>query len=341
MKVDLHLSRPGDTLAAVSDIASFVESSGYDGISYGEISSDPLLQLTVAAGVTSRLDLITNIAVAFARSPMTLAVESRAIQEYSGGRFHLGLGSQVRGHIQRRYSMPWGAPAARMEEFISALRAIWHSWETGDTLDFRGAFYTHTLMAPIFVPRNDHPAPKVFLAAVGERMTEVAGAVADGMLVHPFSTERYFREVTLPALSRGRARAGRRDSTPFEIVSAAIVVTGTTEKEHASAIEEVRARLAFDGSTSAYRPVLALHGWGDLADELHRLSRTPDEGRWDKMSELIDDEVVQAFAVVGEPETIGVKLRERWGDLVTRYEVNDIGIESPEIGLRLLRDLRG
>jgi hypothetical protein len=169
-------------------------------------------------------------------------------------------------------------------------------------------------------------------------MTEVAGAVADGLLVHPFSTERYFREVTLPALARGRARAGRGDAAPFEIVSAGIVGTGATEEELAAAIEQVRARLAFDASTAAYRPVLDLHGWGDLADELHRLSRTPDADKWDRMS---DDDVVNAFAVIGEPETIGVKLRERWGDLVTRYEISDIGIENPEVGLRLLRDLKG
>jgi probable F420-dependent oxidoreductase len=339
VKIDLHMSLPGDTLAAVPEVARFAEMSGYDGISYGEISSDPLLQLTVASGVTSRIELITNIAVAFARSPMTLAIQGRALQEYSNGRFILGLGSQVRGHIQRRFSMPWSSPAARMAEYISALHAIWGSWATGDKLDFQGDFYTHNLMPPIFVPRNEYPPPRVFLAAVGELMTEVAGAVADGLLVHPFSTERYFREVTLPALSRARERSGRTRS-PFEVVSAAIVVTGSTEEELVAATEQVRTRLAFDGSTPAYRPVLALHGWEGLADELYRLSRTSAEDRWDRMAELIDDDVLNAFAVVGEPQTIGTKLRERWGEFITRYEINDVGIEDPGAALQIVGDLR-
>jgi probable F420-dependent oxidoreductase len=194
-------------------------------------------------------------------------------------------------------------------------------------------------MPPIFVPRNEYPPPRVFLAAVGELMTEVAGAVADGLLVHPFSTERYFREVTLPALSRARERSGRTRS-PFEVVSAAIVVTGSTEEELVAATEQVRTRLAFDGSTPAYRPVLALHGWEGLADELYRLSRTSAEDRWDRMAELIDDDVLNAFAVVGEPQTIGTKLRERWGDFITRYEINDVGIEDPGVALQIVGDLR-
>ncbi|MGH8862746.1 MAG: TIGR03617 family F420-dependent LLM class oxidoreductase [Jatrophihabitantaceae bacterium] len=267
LKVGLPLIIPGEALAGVAELACAAEDAGLDGVSYSEMSSDPLLHLTIAAGATSRVDLLTNIVVAFARSPMTLAVQGRAIQDYSEGRLILGLGSQIKPHIQRRFSMPWGSPAARMVEFIEAMRAIWTAWETGDKLDFRGEFYTHTLMTPLFTPPSQSPAPKLFLAAVGDLMTRAAGTAADGLLVHPFSTERYLREVTLPAVAAGRGdRAG-----DFEIVHAAMIVSGRTEEEYADSRRRVAEQVAFYGSTPAYRRVLDLHGWGALRRRHHPL----------------------------------------------------------------------
>lgn len=339
MKVDLPLAVPGGRLAAVAEVAAAAELAGFDGLSYSETSSDPLFHLTVAAGATSRVQLMTNIVVAFARSPMTLAMQARSVQDYSEGRLILGLGSQVKAHIERRFSMPWGAPAARMKEFIAAMRAIWQAWDDGVKLDFRGDFYTHTIMTPMFAPVSEFAAPPVFLAAVGERMTEVAGEVATGLFVHPFSTERYLQEVTLPALARGRA-ASANASAEFDVVGAMLVVTGRTEEEFDQSAKAVRAQLAFYGSTPSYLPVLALHGWADLGTELHRLSRTADANRWTQMAALIDDEMLRTFAVAGAPEEIGPQLVTRYGGLITRYKLNQAGISDPELAREVGRGVQ-
>jgi probable F420-dependent oxidoreductase len=238
------------------------------------------------------------------------------LQTFSKGRLLLGLGSQIKPHIEKRYSMPWGHPAPRMREFVLAMRAIWESWHNGTKLDFRGDFYSHTLMTPFFNPGpNPFGTPKVFVAAVGELMTEVCGEVADGMLVHGFTTERYLREVTLPALDRGLAKAGRsRDD--FQLSYPGFVVTGTTEEETTAAAQGVRQQIAFYGSTPAYRGVLELHGWGDLQPELNSLSK---QGKWVEMGGLITDDIVQAFAVVGPPEDIPKLVLDRFGDAVDRF----------------------
>ncbi|MCW2494440.1 TIGR03617 family F420-dependent LLM class oxidoreductase [Jatrophihabitans sp.] len=330
MKVVLPLAAPHGRLAGVAAVASAAEDDGFDGVSCNETASDPMLELTVAAGATSRVGLMTNILVAFARSPMTLATQARALQDYSGGRLILGLGSQVRAHIERRFSMPWGAPAARMAEYLSALEAIWSAWDTGAPLDFRGKFYTHTLMAPMFTPECEYSPPPVYLAGVGERMTEVAGERAAGFFIHPFSTERYLREVTLPALTRGRRAAGLQLSG-FEVVCASLVVTGRDEAEFARSDRAVRERLAFYASTPSYRPVLALHGWDDLGEELHQLSRTADPDRWHRMGALIDDDVLATFALVGTPDEIGPQFVARFGGLATQYKLNQTGVPDPEL----------
>jgi probable F420-dependent oxidoreductase len=341
MKVGMPLLVPGEALAGVAQAARRAEEAGLDGVSYSEMSSDPLLHLTVAAGATSRVDLLTNIVVAFARSPMTLAVQGRAIQEYSEGRLILGLGSQIKPHIERRFSMPWGSPAARMVEFIGAMRAIWDAWETGERLNFRGDFYTHTLMTPMFTPSNAHPAPKVLLAAVGDKMTEAAGAVADGLLIHPFSTERYLREVTLPGVERGRRSTGEGSAArPFEVVAATLVISGRTDEEYARSRTLVREQLAFYGSTPAYRPVLELHGWGALGDELNALSKRPDADKWEQMGRLVTDEALDVFAISGAPESIGPQLMARYGDVIGRYEVNNIGLPDPELALQVARSIQ-
>ena len=331
IKVGLPLAVPGEALAGVGELARAIEEAGLDSVSYSELSSDPLLHLTVAAGTTSRVDLVTNIVVAFARSPMTLAVQARAIQEYSNGRLILGLGSQIKPHIERRFSMPWSSPAARMAEYIEALRAIWSSWRTGERLNFRGEFYTHTLMTPMFTPVGTQPPPKVFLAAVGDLMTSTAGRVADGLLLHAFTTSRYLREVTVPAL--GRTREG------FEISAVPFVVTGRDDAELADSARRVREQLAFYGSTPAYRGVLALHGWGELADDLNALSRGSAPERWQRMGELITDDVLAEFAVVGAPDTIGPQLQRQFGDVVTRCELNTVGVPDAAFALELAKSV--
>jgi probable F420-dependent oxidoreductase len=330
VKVDLPLA---GELAGIGAVARQAEAAGVDGVSYSETTSDPLLALTVATGATERVELLTNIVVAFARSPMTLAVQANAVQQYSQGRLVLGLGSQIKPHIEKRFSMPWSQPAARMREYIAALRAIWQSWATGEKLAFRGDFYTHTLMTPMFTPASTFAAPKIYLAAVGARMTETAGAVADGLLVHPFSTVRYVREVTLPAL-------GQRQR-PFDVVSSAFIATGRTEEELADAAGAVRKQIAFYGSTPAYQPVLELHGWGELGAELNRLSKGRDPGKWDQMATLIDDPVLDAFAVIGPPEKVGGLLKDRWGELIDRYELNPVGVAGTDLQLSVAQTLRG
>ena len=238
---------------------------------------------------------------------MQLAYTAHDLQAYSGGRFILGLGSQIKPHIERRFSMPWSHPAPRMREFIMAMRAIWSAWNDGAKLSFRGDFYQHTLMTPFFSPPPaPGGAPEVFLAAVGEAMTTVAGEVADGLLVHAFSTERYLREVTLPALSAGLAASGRSRAA-VEVSMLAMIATGATEEEMARAVAGTRQQIAFYGSTPAYRGVLDRHGWAGLGDELNSLSRSSREDKWEAMGALIDDEVLHAFAVVAEPADVAAR----------------------------------
>jgi probable F420-dependent oxidoreductase len=335
MKIDTGLG--GVSLADLGRRARTLEELGYDGLNTAETSHDPFLPLAVAAEHTERVQLATGIAVAFARSPMTTANTSWDLNLYSRGRMALGLGSQIQPHITKRFSMPWSHPAARMREFVSAMRAIWSSWQDGTKLDFRGDFYTHTLMTPFFNPgANEYGAPKVYLAAVGELMTEVAGEVCDGILIHGFTTERYVREVTMPAVARGLERAGR-DRAAFEVSGPLFVVTGTNEQELDAAKVGTRRQIAFYGSTPAYRPVLDLHGWGDLQPELNGLSK---QGKWAEMGELIDDEVLHTFAVVAEPEGVGKELRRRYGGVVDRVSFYAPYESDPQRWAGVLDDLR-
>ena len=315
MKVDGGISSNlHDAVSSAKD----AEAAGYSGAWTAETSHDPFLPLLLAAEHTQKIELGTSIAVAFARSPMTLANTAWDLQAYSQGRFILGLGSQIQPHLTKRFSMPWSKPAARMREMVLAIRAIWDCWLNGTKLDFRGEFYTHTLMTPFFTPAaSDISAfgtPKIFLAGVGELMTEVAGEVCDGFICHGFTTEKYLREVTIPALERGRAKAGKT-MDGFEIVGPSFVVTGNDESELAKAAAGTRQQIAFYGSTPAYRPVLDLHGWGDLQDRLNTLSK---QGKWVEMGDLINDEILNTFAVVGEPESIAPELHHRYGDVIER-----------------------
>jgi probable F420-dependent oxidoreductase len=287
------------------------EAAGYDGFGVPETQHDAFTALALAARATSTISLHSAIAVAFARNPMSVAVLANDLQLISAGRFQLGLGSQVRPHIERRYSMPWSHPAARMEEFIAAVRAIWQCWATGERLAFRGQFYHHTLMTDFFNPGpNPDGNPPIMLAAVGELMTGVAGRVADGMMCHSFTTEAYLRERTVPAL-----RAARGSLDGFGLSLPAFVVLGSDERARAAAEAGVRAQIAFYGSTPAYRPVLELHGWAELHRQLNALSRRQE---WAEMGSLISDDVLDAFAVAGRPAQVAARLRDRFGDVISR-----------------------
>jgi probable F420-dependent oxidoreductase len=301
---------PTDVEAA----AAAAEEVGYDGFGVPETRHDAFTALALAARGTSRITLQSAIAVAFARNPMSLAVLANDIALISGGRFQLGLGSQVRPHIERRFAMPWSQPAARMEEFIAAVRAIWSAWSTGERLNFRGDFYQHTLMTDFFNPGpNGYGNPPVFLAAVGERMTAVAGRVADGLMCHSFTTPMYLRERTLPAL-----REARGSLDDFTVCLSAFVVLGDDEAARAKAATAVRGQIAFYGSTPAYRRVLDVHGWGELHEHLNRLSRRQ---AWTEMGEAITDEMLDAFAVSGNARGVASGLRTRFGDMIDRISL--------------------
>lgn len=298
--------------STVEGHARGAEEVGFDGAWITETSHDPFLASILAARETERLHVGTGIAVAFPRSPMHLAYMGHDVQTYSKGRFALGLGSQVRAHVERRFSTPWSQPVERMHELIRAVRHIWRCWNEGERLDFRGTFYQHTLMVPFFQPEpSPYGPPEIFLAAVGERMTRVAGEVADGMLVHGFSTGPYLSEVVLPALERGLAESGRsRDDV--EISRQLLVATGRDEGELAEATQRVRRQIAFYASTPAYRPVLELHDRGGLQEELAGLVKA---GRWDDMTAAVDDELLDAVAAVGPPEALPELVAQRCRDL--------------------------
>ena len=316
MRVDTPLALA--SLAEAGEEARRLEALGYDGAFTFDGPHDPFFPLLQAAGATERLELITGVAIAFARSPMLLAQIGHDLQVLSKGRFRLGLGSQVRAHIERRFSQPWSRPAARMREFVSALRAIWSCWNDGTPLAFRGDFYTHTLMPPLLRPAPcPFGPPPVWLAGVGPRMTEVAGEVADGFLLHPFHTPAFLADVTGPALERGLARAGRarRD---FVVSAQVMIVSGRDASEIDAARTAARAQIAFYASTPAYRGVLDSVGRGALHPELHALSRS---GDWRAMAALVDDALLEAIAVCAPPEALGERLLQRYAGFADRISL--------------------
>ena len=333
------LDAGGDTSIALTRIgpgAARAEADGADGIVVSETKHDPFVSLTLAAQATERVDLFSGIAVAFARSPMTLAMQANDIQELSGGRLVLGLGSQVQQHIERRFSMPWSRPAARMRDFVLATRAIWKAWETGERLNYRGEFYTHTLMSPFFDPGpNPHGNAPIWVAAVGERMTETAGEVADGVVAHTFTTRRYLDEVTLPALRRGAAASGRSDTPGVSLP--AFIAMGRDEAEIRAAAMAVGKQIAFYGSTPAYLPVLELHGWAGVHEELNAASR---RGEWQTMASIVTEEIVREFAVIGTPEQVAAQLRQRFGGVVSRLSFSAPYPVAPELWPALYAALR-
>lgn len=333
MKLDSGLT--GD-LSRVPESAAELEQAGFDGVMSIETAHDPFFPLLRAAETTTRVDLITSIAVAFSRTPMLLANIGHDLNAFSKGRLIIGLGSQIQPHITKRFSMPWSRPAARMHEFISAMHAIWDCWYDGKPLDFRGEFYTHSLMTPMFTPTDiEYGRPGVFLAAVGPLMTQVAAEVADGVILHAFTTEKYMREVTLPAIEKGLSKRDRARGD-LQISYPGFVVTGNTEEEFKATRAAVCKQIAFYGSTPAYAPVLGVHGWGDLQPELNRLSK---QGQWDTMGTLITDEILDAFAVVGEPLEAVTKFRQRFGDIIDRT-ASGFGATNPQQRATIIEALK-
>ena len=321
MKIDAWIGLPeassSSELESIGDRARRMEQDGYSGLLSAETSHDPFLPLALAAQQTERIELMTGIAVGFARNPMVLAHVAWDLQALSGGRFLLGLGSQIQAHITKRFSMPWSRPAARMEEMIQAIRAIWDAWQTGERLNFRGEFYRHTLMTPMFNPGPiDVPPPPILISAVGPLMTRVAGRAADGLVCHAFQTAEYLQAVTLPNVDAGLAEAGR-DRSEFQISMPVFVVSGFREDEVAAKAARTREQIAFYGSTPAYRAVLEHHGWGDAQTELNRLSK---RGMWKEMGDVIDDEMLDAFAIVAEPHDVPARIAERFGGSLDRLQ---------------------
>jgi probable F420-dependent oxidoreductase len=306
MKIDAGLMSPD--LSATGVAAARLEAQGFGAAWSFESAHDAFIPLVLAAQATQRIELGTAVAIAFARNPMNVAQLAWDVQTLARGRLILGLGTQIQPHIEKRFSMPWSRPAERLREFVLALRAIWHSWETGERLSFRGEFYTHTLMTPFFNPGpNKFGPPPIYLAGVGPKMVEVVGEVGDGFLVHPLHSPSFLDAMTLPTLDRGLAKNGRTRKD-IAISCQTIVAMGGTPAQIESARQKARGQISFYGSTPAYRGVLEHHGYGALHPELNRLSKT---GAWGEMMKRIDDTLFDHIAVSGTPAEVGAKLRAR------------------------------
>ena len=304
-------TRVGDGgFSAVAENARRAEALGYDYVTSSETDHNPFFPLVLAAEHTSRIDLRTSIALAFARSPMDMAYIAWDLQAQSGGRFVLGLGSQVKGHIVRRFSMDWTPPAPRMREYVMALRAIWDSWQNQTKLDFHGEHYHFNLMPPVFSPGPiEHPDVKVYISAVNPNMLAVAGEVCDGVLLHTFNTPEYAKKVVFPNLERGASKAGRT-LKDLEISGGGFIVTGATDEELEANSRSTKNRIAFYASTRSYAPVMHAHGWNDTAEKLYRMSV---DGKWAQMGGEITDEMLGAFAVVGYHDDIVEQVKARYG----------------------------
>ena len=300
-------------LKSVPEFARCAETIGYDCIWTSETQHDPFLPLGVAATATSKIKLVTSIAVAFPRSPMITAYTAWDLQKASAGRFILGLGSQVRAHNQRRFSVKFESPGPKLREVVLALRAIWDCWQNGTHLRFKGKFYNFDLMTPFFNPGPiAHPTVPVFVAGVNRYMYRMAGEVCDGLHVHPFHTAKYLHEYVHPAVNEGLQTSGRSRRN-FQYATSVFVIVGDTERERAENTEAIRQQIAFYASTRTYAPVLEAHGWEAISPELHQKSL---DGDWKAMSRLITDEMIDEVAVSGTYEIIVQKLRQRYEGLL-------------------------
>jgi probable F420-dependent oxidoreductase len=315
MKLDAGLAVEGKHLPGMDEIGRAAEELGFAGLWTSETKHDSFLPLAVAASGTQKLDLGTSVAIAFSRSPMVTAQISWDLQDLSNGRFILGLGTQVKAHITRRFGMPWDKPASRLKDYIRALRAIWHAFQTEGSLDYEGEFYRHTLMTPFFNPGPiEHPEIPVYIAGVNTRLASLAGELCDGFHVHPFHTLEYVRQIVKPAIAEG-AKKEKRSPENVELATSVFVITGENEEEIEDQREKMRAQAAFYASTPSYRVILEAHGWEDVGEKLGNCARNK---QWDEMPELISDEMLHAFAIEASPDEVGPALKERYEGLIDR-----------------------
>jgi probable F420-dependent oxidoreductase len=315
VKLDAGLGTEGEYLKGMDRIARAAEDLGFAGLWTSETKHDAFLPLALAANETHEIELGTSVAIAFSRSPMETAQTTWDLQDLSDGRFVLGLGTQVKAHIIRRFSMPWEKPAARLREYILAVRAIWDSFQNEGPLQFEGEFYRHTLMTPFFNPGPiDHPQIPVYIAGVNTRLARLAGEICDGFHVHPFHSPEYVRRTVIPAIAEG-ARQADRDPDQVELATSAFVITGENGEETNERRESVRAQISFYASTPTYRTVLKAHGWEKIGERLGTMAR---EKKWREMPDLISDEMLAAFAVEAAPEELGPALKERYDGLIDR-----------------------
>ncbi len=315
MRLNATLGVEASALTQAQEAAKAAESLGFAGLWTSETKHDSFLPLALAAASTQRVDLGTSVAIAFSRSPMVVAQLAWDLQALSNGRFILGLGTQVKAHIERRFGMPWGRPAARLREYILALREIWHTFQTGERLNFRGEFYRHTLMTPFFNPGPiENPEIPIYIAGVNTRLAQLAGECCDGFHVHPFHTPEYVRQVVKPAIAEGAQGEGR-DPEDVKLATSVFAITGESREEIEARREELRSQVAFYASTPTYRTVLEVHDWGEVGEGLSRLAR---KGKWEEMPELITDEMLSTFAVEGDASDIGAALRERYEGIMDR-----------------------
>ncbi len=308
MKVTAALDT--NKLSEISEQAARAEALGFDSLALAELTVDPFLSSTLAAQHTSHAEIKTAIAVAFPRSPMTTAYMAWNIQQLAGGRFELGLGTQVKGHNERRFSTPWVSPGPRLKEYIVSLRAIWDTWQNGTPLDYHGKFYNFSLMIPVFDP-GPIPQPRIpiSISAVNKYMLKLGGEVADGIQLHSFCTPKYVHEVVLPTVEEGARKAGR-SLQDVAVTGGCFIVADTPGKDLDAQVESLRERIAFYASTRTYKSVMDVHGWGDVTLDLHRLSL---KGKWKEMTVLITDEMVEAFAIFGAYDALPGLIEKRYG----------------------------
>jgi probable F420-dependent oxidoreductase len=334
MRVETSL--PLDDISAVPAAVRRAEALGFDGVTVPETAHNPFVALALASEHSTRIELATSVAQAFVRSPTTMAYAGFDIQRLSGGRLSLGLGSQVKGQIERRFGMPWTAPAPRMKDYIRAMRAVWECWQTGAPLNYQGSHYRLNVMTPNHRPKplpDGIPFPRLAVAAVLPYMTRLAGELCDGVRLHGFNTEAYVQNVALPNLRTGAARAGR-SLDGFDISGGGMIATGATEDDVARAVEQTRWSIAFYGSTRTYTTVWEQHGWEATGRRLHELSVS---NGWAEMPALITDEMVHTFVAVGTYAQIGDRILERFGSFATTV---GLPLPAPEHESLLLPSIR-
>lgn len=336
MKVDYWYSQPPDNAA---DAARLAVEQGFDGFFTAETQSDPFLPLAMAAGVAPELELGTGIAVAFPRSPMVTAMTSWDLARMSDGKFMLGLGTQVRAHIVRRFSSTWDSPGPRLRDYIFALRAIWDTWQNATPLEYDGEFYQFSLMTPFFNPGPiKHPDIPVYIAGVGPYLSRLAGQICDGFHVHPFHTIRYLDDVVFPNISKG-AEAEGRSLDDVATVSAVFVMTGETPSEIEQAMEPVRQQISFYGSTPSYAPIFEANDW-DFNGELRAMAK---RGQWDQMAAVVPDEAVHAVGVAAPIDRLGEAIKDRYQGRIQRigfYSVGSVLETDPDARSQVIQQIR-